>query len=518
MSKQRYLHVRRGNYNILGTLTLPALFGLAALSIDASYIGVVNAHSTAAAKQAARTAFVMYRQDGDRDEATAEQFARDSLKANSQFSKSNANARSLVSFGAFTQGAGFGSGGDFINSVRVNVNSDGATRMNLFFAPILGVDQVAVQGEVTVAALPRNLVIAHDIGGTWQEEMKSGAARDAIQEFIDHLRKYPFPDDSLGITTFVADVADTPWMGMVDLFDESVTPKVQSFNLCNCTGDFFDGGNNILVGDTLDYRTPAVGSDAMQCEALYDDWASMAQIQDDCAIIGQDETFQQILFQLALYETAINFFYAFGNDWGWERAQAVTQQRDNYIQTVGNPMAVAESLGITNYAELCDLECPAYYCGNEFGGFNATPAMDDCHEIGQISAELDIRAVDHAPAIEQATDSLVDYAGGQNSAYQAMILVVDDEPFEEGNTSTERITAAQLQSDQAGFMGVDVNVIVLRKPIVPGGALLDINMDYFMSLVKGEGRVIAVESVSDIGKAMIAIADSTPVVTVRIQD
>jgi hypothetical protein len=458
---------RRGSYNILSVLVIPVLLAFAALTIDTSFLSISNAQTSAVAEQAARTGLIVYRQTKDADSARAA--ALQSMYTNRLFGNDIAGDLTLT-FGEYTSANGVSSGPQ-INALTIDIVRPADTHVGFFsnkWAPgLIGAEHEA---SATVAAAPRQFFLAHDNGATMRNDILG--ARTSLQRFVQHLRDHPHPQDAIGLTTYTTDVAASPTLDMAELDNPTIDATLDSFDLCNCTGDFFDAEQDIDgASKFFDHTSDTDEDDALICGADWDDWADFATLLDVCD------------------PTALS----------------------------ANPdlVQVAEDLGILDLSDLCDLECPELYCGTQYGGYNRTPQMADCHMPSDTSeGDVDPKAVSHGPAIAQAHAYLAAYGDLNDTpdAYRAIVLIADDAPSDSYWRDIERRAAGIAEANLAESRGIDIHVVMVRHP----SSFLPNDESYLASLVRGGGSFKIVRDSMEFDHALETIATNVPLRTVLI--
>jgi len=113
---------------------------------------------------------------------------------------------------------------DYANGVRVQVrrNNDSPDGpISMFLMPMFDQDLASVgsSGAAVGALLPREVMIAQDVTGSFADEMPE--ARDAVLTFLEYMGDNNFPGDSIGMATFVGGAE--VWTPLSEVVDEYTT-------------------------------------------------------------------------------------------------------------------------------------------------------------------------------------------------------------------------------------------------------------------------------------------------------
>jgi len=190
---------RRGNYMMAMGVFLPVMVGFAALSVDISYINMARTQTQNVADAASHAAFVAYRATGNQATGTT---AAENVIGWNNIGNSTGELEG-VDFGEWDfDNLIFSSGGNYINSARARVGRKNmyGNQLDLFFAPILGMNEIDVGAKGVAAGRTRQIMLITDVSCSFADDI--GSARDANIAFLDYMNSNPFPGDQLGQSIF----------------------------------------------------------------------------------------------------------------------------------------------------------------------------------------------------------------------------------------------------------------------------------------------------------------------------
>jgi len=227
-------------------LLLPVTFGFCALSVDLSYMQFTNMQLQHVADAASHAALIRYRQTqdmGDGDDA-AEQMVQANWVGNGHATLED------VDYGTFLNG-NFTQSNTVINAAQATVSRTGDNAIDLFFAPLLPVINVAMGGnpadsdsqffhtfEPTTVSITssrtREICIAQDITGSFVDDI--GFARQADLAFLDFFNDQPYPGDKIAMSTFVGGVEPNIWTPLTSIEDNygAINAQWSILDSCNC--------------------------------------------------------------------------------------------------------------------------------------------------------------------------------------------------------------------------------------------------------------------------------------------
>jgi len=215
------------------------VIGFGALGVDISYIAMANTQAQAVADAASHAALVAYRSSEAR---SVEQRAVEGKRAAAFFAEHNEvglgepGRLSAVTFGKFNPSNGqFLADAQPYNAARARVERSGSNPLELFLAPVLGLDSADIVQEGITAANPREIMVVVDrscsMAWPWQSPGYRGV-RDSLAVFGQYMVSHQVPRDRLGITSF-SDRGDT-WdpLRYIDGNEGDILSKWSSWGPC----------------------------------------------------------------------------------------------------------------------------------------------------------------------------------------------------------------------------------------------------------------------------------------------
>ncbi len=238
------MHVpkRRGAVAVFVVVTLVALFGFTALTIDVGYLYNVRAELQNTADAAALAGAQLLP-----DEAAARETAREYANRNNASVVNDADV--VLGNWSWTATA-FTPNGTPVNAVHVlgQRSTQNGNPVQLFFAPLLGVSNANVSASATAAygrAKRWDVVIVQDVTGSFADEIDE--ARAADQGLLDCIRENA-PDTYLGLVTFTG----YGWLnsGLKNVEDNysALSSSIGSIKKCGSSGMPPCSGTNIGAG------------------------------------------------------------------------------------------------------------------------------------------------------------------------------------------------------------------------------------------------------------------------------
>ena len=211
---------RRGSYNAILGLLLPVSVGLAALSVDISWMRLAESQSQDVADAAAHAALIQLRRTGSTASARA---VADVVTGRNTIGEQSGRITD-VEFGGWTRDDGAFVPSDRPNAVRVRVGREGSEALPLHFAPIFGRTEAEVSSGATAAARSLHVVLVMDITGSFRNDIHH--ARDGAVTFLDTLSTRRGDDDHVGMVTFFNRYGHR-WTPMIELADEGALGTVE---------------------------------------------------------------------------------------------------------------------------------------------------------------------------------------------------------------------------------------------------------------------------------------------------
>ncbi len=188
----------RGSYAVLSALSMTAILGFAAMSVDVSLMRLAQGHAQAVADAAALSALQILHETGDQTEAAD---AADTVTVLNPIVGSPGQISTIL-FGTWDPN---GVGDKFntndptkINAVRVTLNR---TDVDLMFGRFFGALDFDVSAGSTTAAQTLQVILVTDITVSWDTH-DFGFVRDASVNFLDYLYANHGPQDSVGHVVF----------------------------------------------------------------------------------------------------------------------------------------------------------------------------------------------------------------------------------------------------------------------------------------------------------------------------
>jgi Flp pilus assembly protein TadG len=188
----------RGSYAVLSALSMTAILGFAAMSVDVSLMRLAQGHAQAVADASALSALQVYHETGDKVEAAK---AADAVTVLNPIVGSPGQISTIL-FGTWDPN---GVGDKFsttdptkINSVRVTLNR---IDVDLMFGRFFGALDFDVTAGATTSAQALQVILVSDITVSWDVH-DIAFARDASVQFLDYLYLNHGPNDSVGHVVF----------------------------------------------------------------------------------------------------------------------------------------------------------------------------------------------------------------------------------------------------------------------------------------------------------------------------
>ncbi|MBW1877132.1 MAG: VWA domain-containing protein [Deltaproteobacteria bacterium] len=212
-------------------MMMPVVLGFAALGVDLSFMQLTELQSQYAADAAAHAAFVRYRATGDPTQGVA---AAEYMLSQNLVGGAPAELHHLH-YGSWTNGV-FDNGDPEANAVEAHVQRKNSNAIPLFFAGFLGHPTQEVESWSVTAGHPRQIMMVQDITGSFRDDIDK--ARVADLAFLDYLLEHPYPNDMIGMSTFVGGVQATAWSPLeYTSTGADIYAHWQKLDWCNCHQD-----------------------------------------------------------------------------------------------------------------------------------------------------------------------------------------------------------------------------------------------------------------------------------------
>ncbi len=187
-------------------LSSTGILGLGSVAVDTAYVHLVEAQAQAISDAAAHAALVNLKLTADVD--ASRDIAQSFVNAHELVGKmADVEPDKDIVFGGWDfKGQVFDSTASYINSVQVTVQKNDES-VNGSFATLLmgmfGTSHSSAQAtSPAIGAMRfREIVIVQDVTGSFMEEIDE--ARDADLAFLDAIHEADFPNDRIGMVTFV---------------------------------------------------------------------------------------------------------------------------------------------------------------------------------------------------------------------------------------------------------------------------------------------------------------------------
>jgi hypothetical protein len=224
-------------------LMVPALLAAGALGVDITHYQLAQLQTQYAADAAAHAAFVRYRSTGDLQEGIS---AAEHVLAHNLVAGAPAQADE-IDFGSWVDDV-FNPNSSRINAVYISVSRRDGNAVPTLFAGFLGVPTLDTSATSTTAGRNRQIMIVQDITGSFRDDIAN--ARAANLAFLDYMAAHPYPQDMVGMTTFVGGVEATPWSPLEDIeYANQIRTRWETLDWCNC----LEGPLQAINGDSTDY-------------------------------------------------------------------------------------------------------------------------------------------------------------------------------------------------------------------------------------------------------------------------
>jgi Flp pilus assembly protein TadG len=211
----------RGSYAVLSALSMTAILGFAAMSVDVSLMRLAQGHAQAVSDAAALSALQVYHETADQ---TAASDAADAVTALNPIVGAPGQIATIL-FGTWDPNA---VGDKFstldptkINAVRVSLNR---TDVDTMFGKFFGALNFDVSAGSTTAAQTLQVILVTDITVSWDTH-DFGFVREASVGFLDYLYANHGPNDSVGHVLFFQQFGYI-WTEMTNIDDAITNPNL----------------------------------------------------------------------------------------------------------------------------------------------------------------------------------------------------------------------------------------------------------------------------------------------------
>jgi Flp pilus assembly protein TadG len=210
----------RGSYAVLSALSMTAILGFAAMSVDVSLMRLAQGHVQAVADAAALSALQVYHETGDETEGAK---AADAVTVLNPIVGLPGQVSTLT-YGTWDPNAvdKFSTTDQTkINAVKVTLNRND---VDLMFGRFFGALNFDVTAGSTTAAQALQVILVTDITVSWDTH-DFAYARDASVQFLDYLEGNHGPADSVGHVVFFQQFGFI-WTEMTKLDDSMKNPAL----------------------------------------------------------------------------------------------------------------------------------------------------------------------------------------------------------------------------------------------------------------------------------------------------
>ncbi len=201
-------HRRRGNYAILVGLSSTGILGMGAVAVDSAYVHLVEARAQAISDAAAHAALVNLKLTADVEESR--EIAQAFVNAHTLVgAMADVDPEQDIVFGGWDfETQDFDPAASYVNSVQVTVQKNDESVNGSFSTLMMGMygtshSSAQATSPATGAMRFREIVIVQDVTGSFMDEIDE--ARDADLAFLDAIYAADFPNDRIGMVTFVGD-------------------------------------------------------------------------------------------------------------------------------------------------------------------------------------------------------------------------------------------------------------------------------------------------------------------------
>jgi Flp pilus assembly protein TadG len=192
-------------------LSSTGILGLGAVAVDTAYIHLVEAQAQAISDAAAHAALVNLKLTADVE--VSRDIAHAFVNAHELVGKmADVEPNDDIVFGGWDfEGQEFDSAASYVNSVQVTVKKNDESVNGSFATLMMGMFGTShSSAQATSPAIGamrfREIVIVQDVTGSFMQEIDE--ARDADLAFLDAIHESDFPNDRIGMVTFVGDAEE----------------------------------------------------------------------------------------------------------------------------------------------------------------------------------------------------------------------------------------------------------------------------------------------------------------------
>ncbi len=246
---------RGGNYTMIVGITIPVIFGFTAIALDIAYLELARTQAQNVADAASHAAFAVYRDTLDVDLG---------IEAATYIVEHNSVGDGLGTLAALEYGGwdpldgNFSVANPWTNAVKVQVSRSGTNHLPPLMSVVFGNDGWDIFSDAVTAGTTRELMVVQDITGSMATQMDD--ARAANLALLDYLINSPYPDDQVGMVTFVGGVQDVPWSPLtkVEGNEDATEALWATLDVCNCNVPWYEAAcqlNPPVEGNSADYDT-----------------------------------------------------------------------------------------------------------------------------------------------------------------------------------------------------------------------------------------------------------------------
>jgi Flp pilus assembly protein TadG len=494
----------RGSYAVLSALSMTAILGFAAMSVDVSLMRLAQGHAQAVADAAALSALQVYHDTADQ---TAASDAADAVTTLNPIVGMPGQISTLT-FGTWDPDAAnkFDTTDPTkINAVRVSLNRND---VDLMFGKFFGALNFDVSAGATTAAQTLQVILVTDITVSWDSH-DFNFVRDASVNFLDYLEANHGPNDSVGHVLFFQQFGFI-WTEMTNIDAEIADPNLvhkqwEGLSTGNTAGRFMptwrDSANfGVKHRDCVGFNTVAKNTNtgpASACPASCKKNGS----QDIClTCYGNDKTNE-------------NPSCKSGHSYPLDSIRQVASFDNTYMPTLQDKFNCGIDTNGDGVANAFDCQC----AGPDATGFNGIPHYfsdegGTDHWTGLKGAEIMLQE------LEDTTNPNYDPV-----AYKAIVILTDGQPAQYGTPGAKRKASGLVEPWRSFARGSGHTVAAIQTDTQTLAAQLHdtygVNIwfvsfvedhAYFGNVAQGDGWYEVAASASDIADIYEKIAKSLP--------
>lgn len=494
----------RGSYAVLSALSMTAILGFAAMSVDVSLMRLAQGHAQAVADAAALSALQVYHDTADQtlasDAADAVTTLNPIVGAPGQIS--------TLTFGTWDPDAAnkFDTTDPTkVNAVRVTLTR---TDVDLMFGKFFGALDFDVSAGSTTAAQALQVILVTDITVSWDSH-DFNFVREASVNFLDYLYANHGPNDSIGHVLFFQQFGFI-WTEMTNIDTAMGDP-----NLVHKQWEGLSTGNS--AGRFMPtWRDPATfGIKHRDCVgfntiARYTNTGAASACPASCTLNGSQD------ICLTCYgndKTSENPSCQSGHSYPLDSLRTVPSTNNTYMPTLQDKFNCGIDTNGDGVANGFDCQC----AGPDATGFNGVPHYftdegGTDHYTGLKAAEIMLQE------LEDTTNPNYDAV-----AYKAIVVLTDGQPSAYSNPGGKRAASGIVEPWRSYAKGSGHTKAAIEADTQTIAATLYDNYGvniwfvsfvedhaYFANVAQGDGWYEVANTAADITDIYEKIAKSLP--------